>query len=94
MWSFLYQVLASAAAALLKQFELQTGQLSSPGTTCTLTQCSQLYVLNVSEYSAFYFVLVSERNINCIRLCMMKAGRIKQQTALLVCHNLQEMCHH
>lgn len=43
MWSFLYRVPASAAA-LLKQFEQQTGQLPSPGTTCTLTQCSPPYV--------------------------------------------------
>lgn len=50
MWSFLYQVPASAAT-LLKQFEQQTGQLSSPGTTCTLTACSPLYVHYVCLYS-------------------------------------------
>lgn len=59
MWSFLYRVPASAAA-LLKQFEQQTGQLPSPGTTCTLTQCSPLYVRYVGGSSATYLWIYFE----------------------------------
>lgn len=71
MWSFLYQVPASAAA-LLQQFEQQTGQLSSPGTTCTLPQCSPLYEQRVREYSVFTAFLVREKEHNA---CMSLYGK-------------------
>lgn len=66
MWSFLYQVLASVAALLKQQ---QTGQLSSPGITCTFTQCSPRYVQYVSE---FYFIYLGKGNVNSVCLYMIK----------------------
>lgn len=38
--------------------------------------------------------LSGRRNITRACLCMVKVGGIRNQTVLLVCHNLQEMCHH